>query len=125
MDKRSKRFTIWKSMDAGDLRPFRIIEVTQTVDGPRSRICEGTWKTWREAAEHIRPVDPSIFASHELTILYPDGSKILAREEFYGSDYEAQCRLSDLWNDRTPTNGTGFKGTIRRYGEPKPFDTIG
>jgi hypothetical protein len=34
-------------------RPFRLIEVYMTCDGPRTRVCSGTWKT-REEAETER-----------------------------------------------------------------------
>jgi hypothetical protein len=119
------RFEIFKSMKAGVVSPFRIIETNETFDGPRSRIMDGCFKSWREAADHIRPVDATIHASHELTIYYADGSTILHREEFYGSDIEAQKQLTTIWNDKTPADGTGFKATARRYGNPKPFNTIG
>ena len=85
----------------------------------------GTWSSWREAAEYLRPISAAIFSSHELSLYLKDGHTIQYREEFYGSDVEASARLAEIWNDRTPANGSSYQADARRYGEPKPFDTIG
>lgn len=120
------RFEIFKSMKVGVTRPFRIIETTETFDGPRSRIVDGTWASWREAAQRLRDFGVvDIFASHELSLYLKDGHTVQYREEFYGSDVEASARLTEIWSDRTPANGSGFQATIRRYGEPKFYEQIG
>lgn len=119
------RFEILKSMKVGVTKPFRIIETADTLDGPRSRICDGTWASWKEAAEYLRPISAASFATHELSLILKEGSQVLYREEFYGSDVEASSRLTDLWNAHTPANGQSFQATIRRYGEPNFYEQIG
>ena len=119
------KFEILKSMKVGAKLPFRIIETTQTMDGPRSRICDGMWATWKEAADHLKPFDGSIFATHDLSLMLREGSQVIYREEFYGSDVEASARLTEIWNERTPANGSGYQATIRRYGEGKFYEQIG
>lgn len=34
-------------------RPFRLIETFWTVDGPRSRVCDGSWSTFDEAQTQL------------------------------------------------------------------------
>lgn len=120
-----RRFDILKSMTVGDRLPFLIIETTETLDGPRSRICDGRWASWKDAADHLKPIDPTVFATHELSLYLKDCRTIQYREDFYGSDVEASFRLTEIWNDRTPANGSGYQATIRRYGEAKPYEQIG
>ena len=120
-----RRFEILKSMAVGDKLPFRIIETSETMDGPRSRICDGRWASWKEAADYLKPIDPTVFATHELSLYLKEGWTIQYREDFYGSDVEASARLTEIWNERTPANGSGFQATIRRYGEGKPYEQIG
>lgn len=44
-----KAYTICKQKYPDVLRPFIIVEVTITSDGPRSRICTGAWHTYDQA----------------------------------------------------------------------------
>lgn len=39
---------------AAILRPFRIVETNLTIDGPRSRICDGSWATQEEAEAALK-----------------------------------------------------------------------
>lgn len=36
------------------LRPFRIMETNLTIDGPRSRICDGSWATQEQAEAALK-----------------------------------------------------------------------
>jgi hypothetical protein len=44
-------------------------------------------------------------------------------EVFIGSNLEASRRLTDVWNEKTPCDGTGFRATL--HTNRKLRDTIG
>lgn len=119
------RFEIFKSLKVGEHRPFRLVETIDTFDGPRSRIMEGSWESWREAAEHVRKVDPFVHATHHIQLLLKEGCTVLYQEQFYGTDLEAEQRLGEMWNDKTPANGSGYLATLRRQDENEPYQEIG
>lgn len=43
------KFLVYKQVYPTASKPFRIIEIVLTVDGPRSRICDGCWENFVEA----------------------------------------------------------------------------
>lgn len=54
-----------------------------------------------------------------------DRDATLQDELFTGDDVAARNRLSEIWNAYTPADGTGWRATAKRKGEPEPFDRIG
>lgn len=44
-------FRVYKQVwpEEGNSRPYRIFEMFDTVDGTRSRICDGNWRSLEEA----------------------------------------------------------------------------
>jgi len=47
------RFEIYCSCNPSTRKPFRIIETQVTIDGPRSRICDGSYETVFDAQEAV------------------------------------------------------------------------
>lgn len=45
------KILIFQQMEPYTSKPFRLIENCETTDGIRSRICAGSWKTYKEAEE--------------------------------------------------------------------------
>lgn len=43
------RIELFKQIEPQSDRPFRLLETIITSDGPRSRVCDGTWKFEAEA----------------------------------------------------------------------------
>lgn len=44
---------------------------------------------------------------------------------FNGTDFEAERHASEMWDKHTPSDGTGFRLTLRRAGERRIMQTIG
>lgn len=47
-------FKIFEQREPRDRKPFRIIETTKTLDGPRDRITNFTFTTMGEAEDFVR-----------------------------------------------------------------------
>jgi hypothetical protein len=118
------KFAIIKMMGPVTDRPFRVLETTGTIDGPRTRIAEGCWDTWDKAAHHLKQFTAENFATHQLSIGYADG-RVLRQEDFHGTDHEAEGQLDDMWVTDVPLNPGGMRAYARRYREQKPFYEIG
>lgn len=65
------------------------------------------------------------FTHHLQVWCIGDRDATLQEELFSGDDVAARNRLSEIWNAYTPADGTGWRATAKRKGEPEPFDRIG
>lgn len=45
--------------------------------------------------------------------------------EFIGSPGDAERHLSDMWNEHTPADGTGYRATLRETGQRRIHQAIG
>jgi hypothetical protein len=57
------RYEILRQVTPRTQRPFRIIETLDTKDGPRSRVCNGTWATLDEAKAEVSASAPDLLAA--------------------------------------------------------------
>jgi hypothetical protein len=63
-------------------------------------------------------------SSHLITLRDPSG--IVHREDFDGTDAEAEKRFGDVWNERAAhLPDAGLIATLERRGDSRPFQTIG
>ena len=46
--------SIWQQTEPKTSKPFKLIELIDTSDGLRSRICDGQWSTLEEAQAEIK-----------------------------------------------------------------------
>ncbi len=54
--------TTFKGFETEPSRPYKILETYMTIDGPRTRCCDGLWHTEREAREALAGYEKKLVA---------------------------------------------------------------
>ncbi len=86
-------FMIIQQLSPPTSRPYRLLETCETSDGPRTRVCDGTWRESAEAFEEVgkrsgaqRPRDlgKALDAALQDELEHPPAS--IMRDEETGND---------------------------------------
>lgn len=64
---KTRWFAIYQQISPPASQPYRLLETNLTSDGPRTRVADGTWKTYDDALAEQR--------KREGTVTSPDGTK--------------------------------------------------
>lgn len=115
-----EQFEIWWNHD-----PVFVERVTcWSHFGPGTRKEHVLWEAEQclKAMPGYAPPDPT-----HIIRIYPIGCRgeTLYEEPFVGTDLQAERRLSEVWNDQTPPDGSRFRAVLRRTGERRTYMRIG
>jgi hypothetical protein len=58
------RFEVWLKVDASSTLTYRVIETYPCADGIRTRICDGTYTSLKEAEEKAAHYQETVNARH-------------------------------------------------------------